>query len=325
MMRLGSFAPLPVFSTVNLFGWDHSLTASYTTSPSNQREVRQWGINYLAPIYQWGGVVSAFFAKSDVDTGVVAQVFDVSGAGRFRGISYTHYLPPMDAYNHHVTLGIEDRLFENDVFFLAQPIGIDVRSRPVALSYQFSYSFDGGTSNGYATYARNLGGGDYNTSTQYALSRFGAQRRWDVVRFGGVLEHALPKGWQLTTRADAQIASEALISGEQFGAGGSQSVRGYDERSTAGDSGVVASAEIWTPMLDNNARFIGFIDVGHVSSKRVLPGVVGSESLYSVGVGLRWFYKQLFILESDLGRTLATAGANKSGDYAAHVSLFFRF
>jgi hemolysin activation/secretion protein len=53
--------------------------------------------------------------------------------------------------------------------------------------------------------------------------------------------------WVLTVRADGQWASEPLISNEQFGAGGVNSVRGYHEGEVFGDTGWHVSVEQQTP------------------------------------------------------------------------------
>ena len=53
--------------------------------------------------------------------------------------------------------------------------------------------------------------------------------------------------WITTFRADGQWASEPLISNEQFGAGGVNSVRGYHEGEVFGDTGWHLSLEQQTP------------------------------------------------------------------------------
>jgi hemolysin activation/secretion protein len=53
--------------------------------------------------------------------------------------------------------------------------------------------------------------------------------------------------WSTTFRADSQWASEPLISNEQFGAGGVNSVRGYQEGEVFGDAGWHVSLEEQSP------------------------------------------------------------------------------
>jgi hemolysin activation/secretion protein len=64
-----------------------------------------------------------------------------------------------------------------------------------------------------------------------------------------------PTNWMLTVRANGQWASEPLISNEQFGAGGVNSVRGYHEGEVFGDEGWHISLEQATP-----PHVIGFVN-----------------------------------------------------------------
>ncbi|WP_445623243.1 ShlB/FhaC/HecB family hemolysin secretion/activation protein [Lactiplantibacillus plantarum] len=60
--------------------------------------------------------------------------------------------------------------------------------------------------------------------------------------------------WQLGLRAGFQLSSGALVSNEQFSAGGSTSVRGYLAAERTGDDGFLGSVEWRTPSL---ARWLG--------------------------------------------------------------------
>ena len=67
-------------------------------------------------------------------------------------------------------------------------------------------------------------------------------------------EFTLYTNWTTTVRADGQWASEPLISSEQFGAGGVNSVRGYHEGEVFGDDGWHVSLEQQMPPV-----FVGLI------------------------------------------------------------------
>ncbi|MBC8097025.1 MAG: BamA/TamA family outer membrane protein [Akkermansiaceae bacterium] len=62
-------------------------------------------------------------------------------------------------------------------------------------------------------------------------------------------EQKLAKGWSVLARANAQMATGALISNEQFALGGLNSVRGYYEGDDYGDAGWFGSAEIKSPFV----------------------------------------------------------------------------
>lgn len=99
--------------------------------------------------------------------------------------------------------------------------------------------------------------------------------------------------WTLSFRLDGQVATEPLISNEQFGAGGMASVRGYHEGEVFGDQGWHGSIELKTP-----PHVVGVIQSGDALTIRgsafmdyaqtVLidpQGRSGTMSLWGVGFG----------------------------------------
>jgi hemolysin activation/secretion protein len=72
---------------------------------------------------------------------------------------------------------------------------------------------------------------------------------WVVLNPSFSQQIAIRPDWILTFRADGQWASEPLISNEQFGIGGVNSVRGYREGEVFGDSGYHFSLEQQTAPL----------------------------------------------------------------------------
>ncbi|HZI32843.1 MAG TPA: POTRA domain-containing protein, partial [Candidatus Binatia bacterium] len=70
---------------------------------------------------------------------------------------------------------------------------------------------------------------------------------WVILRPSFSQQIELFTNWIASLRADGQWASEPLISNEQFGAGGVNSVRGYHEGEVFGDTGWHVSLEQQTP------------------------------------------------------------------------------
>jgi len=70
---------------------------------------------------------------------------------------------------------------------------------------------------------------------------------WVIVNPSFSQDFVIQTNWILTVKADGQWASEPLISNEQFGAGGVNSVRGYQEGEVFGDTGWHVSLEQQTP------------------------------------------------------------------------------
>lgn len=339
-----------------LWSLDHVLTVSYTTSPLEHfDDVNQVGVSYRMPLYRFAGSVDAYVSYSDVNQGVDTtgvSGFDVSGAGRFFGFAYTQNLYPIGNFNHSVRVSIDDRLFQNKTINLAFPDldFLDVRSRPLSLQYVGRYE-DGPRRYGlHAVLSGNLGGGAFNDDEAYQANRCGldlsgrcnpaigsgdqVDHHWQLLRIGGNAELPLFGTWQLRGRLEAQIAGEPLIPGEQFGLGGVNSVRGFSEREIAGESGVQINAELFLPSWIESLQVLTFVDFGALRVIRPDDSNINGETLLSVGVGLRWFFRNHIGVALDLAHVVdgngSTADRNivtvtRSGDSFAHFNLFLRY
>jgi hemolysin activation/secretion protein len=318
------------FQHSNLFNRDHVMTLSYTTSPGHWSDVQQYGAFYRIPLYDIGAGISMFYSHSKADQGKVADFFDVSGKGDFAGISFDYALFPIGDYSHKVTIGLQDRLFENDTAFNGQSIGVDVRSRPVSLRYNGGLEKASVSSGLYAEYTNNLVCGGDNDKEAYEATRAGADPHWDAFRFGADLDYTLPKNWQLRSRFAGQVTNEPLISGEQFGLGGARSVRGFDEREISGDNGYQFNFEVWTPPIVQNVRLLAFFDTGRRNLEDPHPGQVAGESISSIGLGLRWYWKSYLSISLDAAHVLNGINddvndVTETGDDKVHFTVFARF
>jgi hemolysin activation/secretion protein len=317
------------FQHSNLFNRDHIITLSYTTSPGHWSDVQQYGAFYRIPLYDIGAGISVFYSHSKADQGTVADFFDVSGKGDFAGISFDYTLFPIGDYSHKLTIGLQDRLFENDTSFLGTPIGVDVRSRPMSLRYNGDFKNARVSTGFYVEYTSNLVCGADNDKKAYEATRADADPHWGAVRFGADLNYTLPKNWQLRSRFAGQVSNEPLISGEQFGLGGVRSVRGFDEREISGDNGYQFNLEVWTPVIVHNLRFLGFFDTGRRNLDDPHPGQIAGESISSIGMGLRWYWKSYLSISIDAAHVLNGISEGdditKTGDNKVHFNVFVRF
>lgn len=307
------------------------MTFSYTTSPENTGGVQQYAAFYRLPIYRLGGELSAYYIQSDVDSGRLADVFDVSGAGEFVGGSYKHIFRPQGNYSHTLSLLFDDRLFENKTLFVGQPIGVDVRSRTISFEYAGRVESGLERRGFYTRFTTNLGSGSENTNFAYTANRFGADQDWFVLRFGADINHPLPHGWTLRGRASAQYSPELLISGEQFGLGGAYTLRGFEEREITGDKGIQATVEVYTPALKFNVQLVGFADVGVVNVGSEDITGLNSETLASIGLGLRWYWRNNVGVSFDAAYVVEGNGVlvaeerTRSDTVDFHGSLFVRY
>lgn len=320
------------FQHANLFNRDHALTATYANSPEDIEKVAQYGLVYQLPSYRTSGIVNLLAARSDIDTGTVAGAFDVAGKGDVYAARYTQLFSKQGAYAQSVDVAIADKLFDNDVNQILGdiPIGVDVRSRPINLRYAGRIETEGREGGFFAGYGVNLGGGSFNNDLAYAATRLGASSDWDAI-YGGADLNVQAKEWLLKFNLVAQHGGEPLIPGEQFGVGGVSSVRGFEEREVTGDNGYQFNFEAWAPFLRaKGVSLLAFFDYGHVTRENNLPGELKSESISSVGVGLRWSWRQKLSVLLDWGyvvqgRNENIPGATQDGDNKIHFNVAYQF
>lgn len=315
----------------NLLGLDDTLTVSYTTSQLEPEDVKQYGFSYSLPLYDWTSTVNVFYSKSDVNTGEINS-FDISGAGEFSGFNFTHILNQYSHYSHEVSFGIMDKFFENNAVFSGVNFAADVRSRPLNFSYMAKYKtskFQLGVS---ASFDINTGLGTNNDDADYIANRAEADSHWKRWNVDSYINYYLEKDWIVRGIFEGQHANEALISGEQFGLGGVNSVRGFEERAIAGDSGIRLSGELWFPAIKslNNLRMLTFIDYGYMDIEKVQVGGEDNDSIMSIGIGARWNLKKTVNLTVDYGYVINEAEhlqgtSADSGNAKFHLNLFVRY
>jgi len=128
-----------------------------------------------------------------------------------------------------------------------------------------------------------------------------------------------------------QETSDALVSGEQFGMGGFDNVRGFLEREVANDRGYRGNFEVYTPdfgkWFGNNwkVRALGFYDAGRALRNHALPGEVTAISIGSSGLGLRLAYANSATLRLDYAVVNDAGGTQGKGDARLHASVIFLF
>lgn len=309
----------------NLFNRDHALTATYTTSPDGHvDDLSQYGFYYRAPVYEWNGALSAYYTKSDSNSGVVANFFNVSGSGEFYGLRWTHRLLPFGSYSHAAEFGLENRFFGNDVTFNGTPIGTDVRSRPLLLRYNGRLDGAAYGVRGSLEFARNLSGGSGNDDASYAANRGGATADWQAWRYALEGSRALA-AWAVSAKLRGQASGDALIPGEQFGLGGASGVRGLEEREGTGDQGLLGSVEVMTPQITESLRLLAFADSGQVRNHQAGAGVPAREGASGAGLGMRYQWRRNFTMAVDWAYVLNGAGTTNKHDTRVHAVLAVRY
>ncbi len=318
----------------NLFDLDHQFSAAFTTSLERVKDVKQFGFNYRIPLYRQGGVIGLVYTNSDV-VGSFGS-FSSTGAGQTFGFNYSHYLEPDGGRRSQVSAGLDEKLFNAAlVDGVPVPGQLERGSRPLTLGYSTHVDSDSAIWGYNAELAFNVPGSRGNNLEAYQSEDARITSvNWTALRGGANYLSSFGTGWMWGARGQFQYSSEALISGEQFGLGGSTSVRGTSERAISGDSGLFASIEITGPQLWPGLRALGFLDAGWLRNNNpdVNPNKPLKDQLISAGLALR-YGSGSYGFAADWGRVLkgsdspvtSGSGIPQTGDQKIHVNLTASF
>jgi hemolysin activation/secretion protein len=334
------------YQNANLFNGDDTLNAQVITSPDHASDVKVFGAGYRIPVYGWGGVVDVLAGYSSVNSGTVQDVFSVSGKGTVFGLRYTQMLGRIDSYEHRVSLGWDYRAYKNNVIFgnVDGSQVPDITVRPASLTYSGRASGIGRDLSFNVSYSRNIPGGpdgsqdaftgtlDSNGNPERLPQRVGASAKYSIWRVGAAFSQVLPSDFILRAVANVQRTSDLLIPGEQFGMGGSDSVRGYYERETASDKGQRFSLEGYGPDFGKRigstwrARALVFAEAarGRDNSPERDP-LHPDNKLGSFGLGVRANQGKSLAFRLDVARVTKDAGTRLNGDYRAHAAVAYSF
>jgi hemolysin activation/secretion protein len=342
------------YQNANLWNRDHVLNAQYVTAPNDDdrtnrlglypsQNVLIFGAQYRIPLYERGDTLDFTGGYSNVNSGVVANLFNISGSGSILGVRYNQNLEKIGDLEHKLSYGLDWRAYQSVV----TQIGVagaglvpDVTVHPISLTYAGAYRKSENETNFYVSVIQNLpGGNDAGTGAfhgdPFAVparppARAGANPRYFLTRWGFNHNRALPRDWQLRWGMSGQLTRNMLVSGEQFGIGGADSVRGFLEREIINDNGYRGTLEIYTPDFGGivpvsgaRLRALAFYDWGAVKRMRPAPLELFGQHIGSLGVGLRFSRGTNLSLRLDAATVMDSGGLQKIGDVRVHASFAY--
>ncbi len=329
-----------VFQHANLADLDDQFTFLYQTSPSQPGQVTILNAQYRLPLYDHNAFVEIGAGYSNVDSGTIntaAGSYTVSGSGS----SYTwHFIKPLPRFgevDQRLNFGFDTRRFHNNVRLvgLANSLVPGIELHPLSLSYQATAQGEELGWNAAATLVRNIPLGDGSGGTaafKLPGQRSDANPNYTILRFNAGLSRTTESEWLYRVQMNAQLTSDALVAGEQFGAGGAESVRGFEERELSNDKGYRVSLEAQTPVLFNEeegfflrGKGVIFTDAAGLSRNKPLPGEATASHISSFGVGLRSGFSKKGTARLDLADVIEGGGVRQAGKLRLHVGVIYLF
>jgi hemolysin activation/secretion protein len=284
-------------SYANLWQRDHSLSLQVQATPEDLKESFLVSASYLAPLPGTGASLVVYGMHSDSDVAAVSGI-DVLGKGDIVGLRAVLPLPGAgQSFTHSILAGLDYKNFKEDLILGADKAATPIDYIPLTVEYSMSALGWAGSTDvrtGLTWGTRGLA----SSNDEFARKRDEARANFMYLRADLTRTQKLPKDFLGILSLSAQLADEPLISNEGFSIGGFDSVRGYAESQSLGDSGIRASLQFETPSLSgrlaasfNEWRVFAFGDWGRVYIENPLAdadGVVTDRiELASVGLGTR--------------------------------------
>jgi hemolysin activation/secretion protein len=310
----------------NLWQLEHSLGLQVQLSPQDTSQVKVFSGSYTVPTGTGLVVASAIRSNSKTVAGVGSTT--VFGRGNIYGLRDILLLEGSETESRVLTLGVDYKDFQESVSVGANE-GFDtpIHYLPWSLNYsktlgskEGSWQFGGGI-----TFAlRGVG----STESQFADKRYKAQSNFAILKIDATRTLNLGNsGMTFVGRIEGQLSDQALISNEQFVAGGVDSVRGYLEAAAVGDKALRASFELrsgnlapkaWSWLGDVRAH--AFVEGAGLWLNDPLPAQDERFGLLGTGVGLRIRALERASVSLDLAWPLHDSGSVRKGDLRVHAS-----
>ncbi|WP_334120307.1 ShlB/FhaC/HecB family hemolysin secretion/activation protein [Limnobacter sp.] len=316
----------------NAFNKGHMASFQYVTSPGRWSDVEVFGLNYKVPFYTLDSMLELAYSDSNVDAGnlsVGSSSVSVAGAGTTAAIRWVKLLDRVAGFDARLTFSHEIKQFVSQVQLNGAGPSLvpELESRPVGVSYTLTETQDARQRAFQVAYFKNYVTGGNNSTAQYSMTNPEAKANFDVIRANASWSEPVGGGWRLTAQLDVQHTDYSLIPGEQFGAGGVYSVRGFEERVLSADKGMRQSLELLGPNIANlfgkvfeRLQYVAFVEAAQLKFNNPVFASPVEPHLMSYGVGARFSFSPKHQFRVDLATVVSGVPIQPHGDVMLHFT-----
>lgn len=285
---LGPFQFNAAAVTNSLFDLNERISVQTVIAPDEGIELGFGAISYEQPVGHHGTTVTFAGSITDTDPGFTLDQFDVEGISRTLSVTAEHPIIRSRDTNLFGRIGIDWRNVEstNNV---SAAVKDKIRALRAGMRLDFLDRFIGAaavnTIDVEASRGLDIGGaserGDANLTRalgdpQFTKFNLRLQRLQRVTPSINIL---------LSGRG--QVSQDPLLSSEEFGLGGTSTVRGYEPSETVGDDGIAGTVEVQWNNPTRQVQLYTFLDSGTVWNQDANNSNQKRNSLSSAGVGVR--------------------------------------
>lgn len=284
-------------ATLNsMLGMNEAISAQVVTAPQDWYELAYGSLGYEQPVGTLGTKVHFNASATDTDPGWDLKQFDVKGRSYLLNVGATHPFIRSRSENLTGRLNFDWRRVKS-----SNNIEDTRRDRISSLRlggrYEFIDTLIGAAANTIdAEVSKGLGIFGASDEGDANMTRADADPQATKLEAEVQRLQRVTSDVNLLLSARGQIASNALLSSEEFSVGGINSGRGYDPSEITGDHGISGKVELqWKePLKYSDKSFLesyqlyGFYDIGRVWNEDATTSSQKRDSLASVGAGVRF-------------------------------------
>ena len=297
--RLGA-----TFEWGNLTNRADVLTLRYVESDLLNADVRGldlFSLGYRTPLNNHGTHLNFSYANSAFQVGRELQVLDIRGDADVLTLTADHPIVRGPDANLYVNGGFIYQDIENTI--LGTQLSRD-RLREVVLGLRGDWTSGRGRNFAGIRYTQDLGTALGGMEVNDPLSSRGAGGGFGKLNFDLARVQRFNEEFYAILRGHHQAAFAPLPFAEQYGLGGINTVRGYNQSAFLGDSGYNVNAELrWAP-LDKHREMLEFgvfFDHGASSLQRPFVGELPNASISGAGVGVHLRLPEETYIRAELG------------------------
>ncbi len=322
----------------NLFQRDHGIAVTAITAPRETAQSKVLVANYSLPLHG-GWTFAAYAVASDSVLEPLGAAL-VVGKGSTVGARWLRNHADAQS-SHTLGFGFDVKNLKERVIAGGDALSTPLRYAPLQLSYAGAWPAADHSWSLNTTLVAALRSllqrripcpGNIGAVDQFACKREGADGGFSYWRAD--LKHTrrfdgLPGEW--AARLGWQLATQPLVSAEQFAAGGAETVRGYLEAEASGDHALLGSLEWRSPgwaltdIAKSNLQGLVFIDVARTSVSQPSAGQPRRTPLLGAGFGLRLRAAPGWSGEADLAWPQKQTRASSAGQARLHLRVLGQF
>ncbi len=300
----------------NAFNLDQIFSFQYTAAPDHHK-FNAFTVSYTVPL-PIQHILLLYGGYSEVNVHL-PQSSHTHGSSVQASIRYDIPIAPSPWLLHEITCGFDFKRSNNTVGFVEN---FPVIGQEVNLT-QFMFGYNLGYQRNHSHWSHKVGFDfelffspfswlpDQSKHDFQTLNPF-ATPIYVYGRSSFSYKILLPKGFQWTALAQMQLSNQSLLPSEQFGLGGYNTVRGYEERQLNDDDGVLLSTEIHFPKfkllkkcgkykINDGFEFLLFLDYGLSHDNHLFSGEKQTDYLLGTGPGIRYAIEKHLAARLDWG------------------------